>query len=441
MEAQPTRVMGRRGMLLREGSIAARQRSRKVTKRKDLKEISINILQDTSSIVKLGTTGTMKKTIRMVKSSGSKVLKTFGPRKHEEDRGNENRRGDGLNKFFYDWQNEDVEEVEGSASREDGYARSEDTGGRMVRDEGGSDVGMRRDTWTNLSDVLMGTHKEDTNVAGEGIGEEEYTKENSRLETIQEITEISPCGRRYSTISPSQAIFNTQDPNPPALSHAASISSLHTWASSIPSPAKLYPASPMTPTPNPLRQLSASTQHLFDISANHYTHNSDPIKPVSAPAPIQDGEIMRDDSGSVYSDIFPTVKRSVSVLDNPHPNLTRDRKFSTSTVWATAPLTFDTASSREVSSSTTWIPTAPLPNPHSTFPEVIRYVSIVPTETPTPATESWKWTPSEEEGEMMGKSVKERVRELDLVIDQAIGFNNDDGQGKKGKRGVLGLWR
>ena len=41
--------------------------------------------------------------------------------------------------------------------------------------------------------------------------------------------------------------------------------------------------------------------------------------------------------------------------------------------------------------------------------------------------------------------MKDRVRELDLVIDQAMGFNNTGG-GKKvggggGRKGMFGFWR
>jgi hypothetical protein len=64
-----------------------------------------------------------------------------------------------------------------------------------------------------------------------------------------------------------------------------------------------------------------------------------------------------------------------------------------------------------------------------------------------PAIESWKWAPpvaeqkKENTLEERGKSVLERVRELDLVIDEAMGLH--DGGNKVGGRkgGMFGLWR
>ena len=65
-----------------------------------------------------------------------------------------------------------------------------------------------------------------------------------------------------------------------------------------------------------------------------------------------------------------------------------------------------------------------------------------------PAIESWKWAPpvaeqkKENTSEEKGKSVLQRVRELDLVIDQAMGLHEGGkkvGGGRKG--GMFGLWR
>ena len=465
---------------VRDGSIAGKQRMRRLARRKDPREVSVNILRNTSNIVKRGTTGAVKKTIGMVKKSGVKVLKKFA---RTEKNGETIGGGDELHKFFYDLQSEEIEEVEDESldveSRRGTGAERGSVGidGLVVKNDPVGDAGMRRQTWTNLTDVLMGSHlhQQQTDADAESIMEEEFLEDDDRLQTIQEIIEISPCGKAYSTLSPPQgtidntAVINPRLP-PTTPSRAASISSLHTQ-SSIPSssPAKLYPISA---TPNQsLRQLSSSTQHLFNISSAYYPTRttSDPMKHVSPPHPpvSQDGEITRgdDDVESVYSDILPsTVERSVSVLGHNEAKLgdvIEGRKFSTSTMWGATPLTFEsrTVSSRQV--STNWIPTAPLPPAHdgpTAFPlpttaeeGVIRQISCV--ETSIPVIDSWKWAPPAAEKpkeqtfglpEERGKSVLERVRELDMVIDQAMTLHEAKKVGGRGggrKGGMFGLWR
>ena len=64
-----------------------------------------------------------------------------------------------------------------------------------------------------------------------------------------------------------------------------------------------------------------------------------------------------------------------------------------------------------------------------------------------PAIESWKWAPpvaeqkKENTLEERGKSVLERVRELDLVIDEAMGLHEGGKKVGGRKGGMFGLWR
>lgn len=464
-------------MVLREGNIAARQRMRKLAKRKDPKEVSVNILRNTSAVVKRGTTDTMKRAIGLVKSSGVRV---FGKMSWLENKERERAMagGDELHKFFYDWHSPEMEETEeegneGEKSLETGmgarsvvYRRSVDTGGRIAVKSEIGETGMRRQTWTNLSDVLMGQSHHEEDAVEEDMQEVDL-QENDGLETIQEVTEISPCGKLYVTHTlhtPQQhqpLIVNPfHSPTTPSRPRS-STASLHSHASSLASPAKLYPISPDTSPHKSLRQLSSTTQDLFNVSPTAFPGNttSDPIKPIS---PLhypnqQDGEITRgEDDVSMYSDFLPAppVKRSISILGTDEydpPTRVISRKFSTSTAWDSMPLTFGsrTASSSRILSAvgTNWIPTAPLPLTHEIpiFPPtktevVLRHVSSVV----EPSIESSKWAPAVEEGEVRGKSVKDRVKELDLVIDQAMGFNKDGGKkvgGGAGRKGVFGLWR
>lgn len=473
--------MTRRRMVLREENIATRQRMRKLAKRKDPKEVSVNILRNTSAIVKRGTTDGMKKAIGMVKSSGVKVLRKIAWNMERKEGGMATG-ADEFHKFFYDLQSSEMEEEEMGESLEvdsrrvievEGSVveRSVDTSGQIAGRMEIGEKAMRRQTWTNLSDVLMG-QSHDSEDAVEGDIQGTNLQENNGLETIQEITEISPCGKLYSTLYTPQhqhpvnhTTTATANPFhfPTAPSRAVSISSFHSHASSLPSPAKLYPISPTSPNKS-LRQLSSSTQDLFNISITAHPHSttSDPIKPISPPHhPVQqDGEITREEDESVYSDILPPpapVERSVSVLgrhdENDAPTIVPSRKLSTSTTWDAIPLTFESrtaSSSRYVSTSgPNWIPTAPFSHTHDlpSFPptdaEVVhRHVSSVV----EPSNEKWKWAAPAEEPDARGKSVKERVRELDLVIDQAVGFK-DVGGGKKvgggggGRKGMFGLWR
>jgi hypothetical protein len=190
-----------------------------------------------------------------------------------------------------------------------------------------------------------------------------------------------------------------------------------------------------------LRQLSPATQDIFDItraSTSYYSGISDPIKPSttsSTTSPQHFAEITRHPS-SLYSDILPQAFSS-----SRQPSSTRQLSYSSSLC--------ERPISRQVSSGRTISLGRKRKISETVFRHVSNHPSIVEQQDvekdrSVPEIESWKWDFRAENagtGEcdiVGGKSVKERVRELDMAIDSAMSF--DTSPAKKGG-GLFGKWR
>ena len=177
----------------------------------------------------------------------------------------------------------------------------------------------RRHTWTNLSSVLM-----DEEMPTEESPVEEDA-ENPGLTTIEEVFEISHCGRRaenpvsvHETLQPSPtnvspevqtmaaylqslavALKNPQSVETPDVESRASVDSI-----------------PSEPSGS-LRPLSSPTQDIFDVtrvSTTYYSEISDPIKPsTTSPTSPHPAEITRPTSPD--SEILRELKqRQISLI-------------------------------------------------------------------------------------------------------------------------------
>jgi hypothetical protein len=185
-----------------------------------------------------------------------------------------------------------------------------------------------------------------------------------------------------------------------------------------------FPSSPTITPPQSksLRPLSDSAQELFDAtntSTTFYSTISDPIKPSTSTHPILEPEITRSSSyflqpdesesceESSSTDILPVQERQVSSIYSNKPSQSFEHRILSS------------HSDNDISE-----------------PLDVKEISI-------PALESWKWAPPapQTKKEVEGtRSVRDRVRELDLAIDNAFSF---DGRGPAvtRKKSFFGKWR
>ena len=194
------RILSQKGRLVvrryyESGSIARKQRVRRKLREKTPKEISTNFVRNTSVIVGK-TVQKAKGALSMVKVSTEhlgKIVKGFGGGGHKSEGENG---GDELHKNTHDIHEMGIEGAKNLdlriLLRQVRIDPKNEIGGRDGSDMvGGYDNGRRRQTWTNLSSVLMDSDMQDAGVDGHNV-------ENEELATIEEICETSPCARRPS---------------------------------------------------------------------------------------------------------------------------------------------------------------------------------------------------------------------------------------------------
>jgi len=404
-----------RETLCRTGSIARKQRLRKKARAKPSGEISRNILRSTTSALK----GTLHKARDALSATSRSVSRLFTGWK----RGKEKK--DDFHKYLYDLH-----------SREEGSAV---TGSVVSLPVFGSVE--RKGTWTNLSSV-MGLEKD----------------EMKGLETIQEITEISDCGktkenRSFQSVAKflhsltekksvdfeeNMAMDSSRKPSHISIHSGRSQRSSQEYFIQNRSSQSLVflgarasfeqvkltpPHSPAesTTTPSPLKPLS--TQGLFTVpSSTAYSEGIDPVKPsISTQHSIQ-AEITRS-SSCILKDLQSKDETApeTRVIANQNENVSGEERERLVSVM-----------SRDVS---TYSQGTDVENSEVLQTEAEKSIPII---------EAWKWAPSSpkrdpgQESDDKGRSVRDRVRELDLAINSAM--NIEHGQ-RPGKRGMFARWR
>jgi hypothetical protein len=192
-----------------------------------------------------------------------------------------------------------------------------------------------------------------------------------------------------------------------------------------------------------LRQLSPETQDIFDITraeTTYFSGISDPVKPSTSTIsthPNPGVEITRPSSSSQYSDILSRqvsyTKPSYRQHPYEQPSYPTSRQPSHSSSLQERPSLEGQLGKRKVSE------------------QVFRHVSNRPSldenlevDNSASAIESWRSKfrvedTNQQDGDEFyaGKSVKERVKELDMAIDSATTF----GSPAKKVGGILGKWR
>ena len=494
-----------RATLLSSGSIARKQRVRRKLREKTPKEISTNFVRNTSVIVGK-TVQKAKGAISMVKVSTEhlgKIVKGFGGSGNKSE--GENGR-DELHENTHDIHKIGIEGAK-NLDLENFIAASEidpknEIEGRDGSDMvGGYDNGRRRQTWTNLSSVLMDSDMQDAGVDGHNV-------ENEELPTIEEICETSPCARRpsgqrnevseipaleklnlreteaatkddratrdaqkikryleslalalkaktaaeqresidYSTpvqepISPDrQPLLDSFNlPSSQTIIHKSSIESLISHGS--PFPTNWDTVSDVESNANKsLRQLSPATQDIFNVThaaTMCYSATSDPIKSsISTHSPyiveVANPSATPDDRSSEYSEILPpedTKQRQISylpILEPRQPSTStslNDRLVSTPTLSRDGQPSYPSSLSERQFHSSLQRSDKPASFPSS----------------PTDGQTNWSpeafdlYTLDVEQSEDGVKSVRERVKELDRAIEQAMSFESS-GKPQGGKK-------
>ena len=475
----------RRATLLSSGSIATRQHVRKIAKRKHPKEISVNILRHTGNFVGRGLLGGIQKAKETFSATGEGIMKRIVKSKSKRNEDG----GDGLHKFIYDLHGSGYAE---SANSEGGLFANDmddvrsfgeniipndngsfdvipngDFNGKLTRNDdfganysedfvsGGYVTGMRRQTWTNLTSVLM---NEDTRMEDENIVPEKEIAEEET--TIEEFREISHCGHKPNTeisteehpseypkaVTPRQTMAGYLQSLAMALnskSQSPDTTIFHPEESDAQKSSFEEPKWELTSGERSLRQLSPETQDIFDITRAetiYFSGISDPVKPSTSTVsthPNSGVEITLPSSSSQYSDILSRevsyTKPSYRQHSYEQPSYPSSRQHSHSSLLQERPSSEGQLWKRKVSE------------------QVFRHVSNRPSldenlevDQSTSAIELWKSNfgvedanQQEEDEFYAGKSVKERVKELDMAIDSASSF----GSPAKKVRGILGRWR
>ena len=494
----PSRERNRhRATLLSSGNIAHRQYLRR---KKDPKEISINILRKTGTFVGKNIVKRARDTISSTFSgTGQNIFRSVKNKLKRRDRygASENNGvsegGDELHKYFYDLHGGEHGYVESIDSKSGMFENESDKFDTNVDDEGsGANDGeilgdnkkfghgyvpeiRRRQTWTNLSSVLMDETpmNEDLNVQEKIIGDD-----TGGLTTIEEVYETSHCGRLSTFPHPSSVNTNTAQWTQYLQSLALSLqSSNKSPAKPIsPDPVPGFISDPSSPNWEPanqwedtttsssspsksLRQLSPATQDIFDITRAETTYNSgisDPVKPTktinSQPSVSRYSGVETTRPSSQYSDILPQSplsEYSKHCKDSRHAESGEARgQFSLD----------NSMDSRGVSYSSSLLRERPLSSKQNSserqilkLPQQITYrhisnqpslhppqLSLPPLQFSENKSQDFHTEISgkeivgkvceAEEGDFgtgdRGKSVKERVRELDMAIDHAMSFNS-----------------
>jgi len=412
------RAAGKRETLYSTGNIARKQRLRKKARSKPPKEVTVNILRSTTSV--LGRT--MHKAKDALENTSVRVGKFVKGIK----RGKENQ--DEFHRYLYDIHRSGYDEMSSNASE----GINEDL------------IQGRRGTWTNLSSV-MGLNEDNVSETG--------------LETIQEVHEISDCARRRDYFA--EGIVSHQDPSFPQVAKF-----LHSLGE------EEQPTNPMTednltnvlsrtalqsseedyPNPDPpMINVATSPSNStyiqnrvpsFDASINLTPPNSPAADAeIITPSPLK--EIVSRDIFSIPSCATYTapdpIKPSISSQYSVQPEITRSSSHILETL--------DQPDRRMVAQ----------------LDQCERVVSVMSRDVSTysrgtsaedelnqslPVIQAWKWTPTtspppkDDRAEMdmeKGKSVRERVRELDMAIDSAMTI--EGGRISQGKRGMFARWR
>jgi hypothetical protein len=361
------KIVRSRQTLLRSGTIAGKQRLRKKSRQKPPTEISINVLRNTTSV--------LNRTMHKARDALGSTKKHVGGVFKRWKVGKENIYD--FHKYVYDLHSRD-------------------------RDEESVDsipmAQTRRGTWTNLNTIIGLEKMAENNLR---------VKEDEGLETIQEITEMSDYQRG---IEPSHAavenflhslrqekmeesVINLDTPRKP--SH-------HSITSGDFTPQHFSPTQPLSPntfmftpsrpasshslapanspsgsvtTPSPLKSLP--TQTLFPLPSSTTYEGIDPIKPSL--------------SISTHNSLPAEITRSASDILHEMPSATGETQRVLSLM------------SNDMS----------------------RYSQDTDeNEKSIPVLDAWKWSPPTPTNK--GKSVRERVRELDLAIDGARKMERHD---------------
>lgn len=492
--------LSRRSTLLSSGNIANKQHLRKLSKRKDPKEISVNVLRKTRTFIAKHTRDTLSNTSegisRIVRKLKNKNIITEG------DKGV----GDEFHKKIYDlhagdedsecesgiFENDDEGNVgnlnvdcEGSFEFKEGVSVIAKDDGVVAKDDRGVlrghepvppgyVAGARRQTWSNLSSILIDdTPTKEPNILPTTVDEAPC------LTTIQEIHEISHCGR--------------QQPSPESKAMTGYLQSL-ALALKTTSPTTTVPSSELDAAPRvsmesanwemttessrakSLRQLSG--KNIFDLTkvssaaTTYYSGLSDPIKPsvtsttnnnpfserfaeITVPSQHFESEIITLPRVSLLDQNFEGTAPQESQPLDKHCNTTRPSSSQYSDILPPPPPQQQQGyyASRQLSYSSS-LRERPLSD-RKISEEVYRHVSNHPSLSDK-SIPSWKWdvhAENEKEekkveevnvgiGEVSveepNKSVKERVRELDMAIDYGLSFDNNP---VKNGLGLFGRWK
>lgn len=381
--ARETRGMPRE-TLVRSGTIARKQRLRKKSRQKPPSEISINLLRSTTSV--LGRT--VHKAKDAIGSTTKQVSRVFRGLK----RGKENR--DDFHRYIYDLHLREDEMEERSVASIPRVGES------------------RYGTWTNLSGV-MGLEKDEMPV---------IEREEVRLETIQEVTEVSEGAKQKDPSYNAVANFLHSLGEERVTEEEIPDVDVNTIPSRKPShisinSGQLTPQSlePASPTPSLLERTSDTPLTQIKLTPPLPPRNS-PANSITTPSPspsllTSHGQTLLQPhpSSTAYSDTqdIDPIKPSISTRHSIHLPAEITRSSSS--------ISNDLSEKQRVVSV--------ISNAVSTYSQEEKSVPIL---------DAWRWSPAREEG----KSVKERVRELDLAIDGARNMERS----QRGENG-FGGWR
>lgn len=454
-----------REALLSTGSVANKQHLRKSSRKKPPKEVGTNILKTTGSMMSKTVSGAVRTTMRTSKGAFGLVRGSTGQLRRivrKLGKQEEENKGDKLHKFLYDLHSGAKFEAESVSS-----------------DENSDYVAIQRQSWTHLSSLLVdpdqreqyagAAHKRvlDENTYQERIdgGAGGHGQDGKEVTTIEEITVISACAqlpmdRGYEklqrpiqtnldegfddvNVAPGvrtmanyvQDLAMTLDTNTsvnelpvtinarvPSVDESTKASdpsrgSLDTISLSFsqgvdltrkPSVESLVDSTPFpksepisSPAQRSLRQLSTVSQDMFNLTdamATYYSPKTDPIKisSVSLASVPPQAEITRPSSlHSTYCD----EKRSSS-----ERSIYSHRSSSS--------MIFPAEKTRHVS-----------------------YVSAFHEPSESHSRRNSGGVDTQSQGQ--GKSVRERVKELDMAIDQAMGFTREKGR----KTSIFARWK
>jgi hypothetical protein len=426
-----------RRALMSSGNIAGRQRLRRKHRTRPSREISVDIIRTTSAVV----AKSVRRTVGVIGAAGeayaghfkgtagrvSKFVKGMKKDRKEDP-------GDALHKYFYDLHGRQQDEVisTGSADEEEGFERVP-----VVVSSGGS--GVRKQTWSDLGTMFVDTNGDSTTAGEEAkVG----------LPTIDEFVgfiESPPRSEAHDTAIPQSTIATTHEEQRPnsrtslqditaflnnlALSSRNSqqrspstiTSSIYARSSRAPSPTLnpsfIVPPSPPTPpkyTHPALRALPTS-KDIFNLShATAHITSSDPIK----------SRIISNGESGVEITRCETPVRAISVLEediSTYPDILIELKDGTTKLNADGMMDIDT--------------------------DAVGLPKWAGSETMGAGADrmgfnddAWDAEPimHEESRPDQVKSVRERVMELDLALDNAMTIAAHD---KPGRRKWMGRWR